>query len=110
MARLSEDALTATSLAYPMQFLMIAISVGSSVGLNALLSKQIGQGRGEDACRAATTGLVLNLAVALTFSLVGLFASRAIAYSSTKDTEIAEMCRQYMQILSLIHISEPTRP
>lgn len=98
VARLSEDALTATSLAYPMQFLMIAISVGSSVGLNALLSKQIGQGRREDACRAATTGLVLNLAVALTFSLVGLFASRAIAYSSTKDTEIAEMCRQYMQI------------
>lgn len=45
VARLSEDALTATSLAYSIQFLMIAIGVGTAVGLNALLSRKVGEKR-----------------------------------------------------------------
>lgn len=46
VARLSEDALTATSLVYAVQFLMIAVAVGTSVGLNALLSQRVGGGQG----------------------------------------------------------------
>lgn len=98
VARLSEDALTATSLAYPVQFLMIALSVGTSVGLNALLSRLVGAGKKEDACRAATTGLILNLGTALIFTIVGLTASGVIANAFTNDPEIAELCRQYMMI------------
>lgn len=98
VARLSEDALTATSLAYPVQFLMIALSVGTSVGLNALLSRLVGAGKGEDACRAATTGLFLNLGTALIFVIVGVTASGATANAFTNDPEIAELCRQYMMI------------
>lgn len=59
MARLSETALTAASLVYAIQFLMIAIGVGTAVGLNALLSRKLGQKKPEEACRAATTGLFL---------------------------------------------------
>lgn len=62
VARLSEDALTATSLAYSIQFLMIAIGVGTAVGLNALLSRKVGEKKADEACRIATTGLLLMLA------------------------------------------------
>ena len=51
VARLSETALTAASLVYAIQFLMIAIGVGTAVGLNALLSRKLGQKKPEEACR-----------------------------------------------------------
>lgn len=98
VARLSENALTATSLVYPMQILMIALSVGTSVGLNALLSRLIGAKKADEACRAATTGLILNLAASAIFVILGLTASGAIAAAFTSDTEIAELCRQYLMI------------
>ena len=71
VARLSETALTAASLVYAIQFLMIAIGVGAAVGLNALLSRKLGQKKPEEACRAATTGLFLMLGTSLVFTLVG---------------------------------------
>ena len=79
VARLSEAALTAASLVYAIQFLMIAIGVGTAVGLNALLSRKLGQKKPEEACRAATTGLFLMLGTSLVFTLVGLLFSNRIA-------------------------------
>ena len=79
VARLSETALTAASLVYAIQFLMIAIGVGTAVGLNALLSRKLGQKKPEEACRAATTGLFLMLGTSLVFTLVGLLFSNQIA-------------------------------
>ena len=69
VARLSEAALTAASLVYAIQFLMIAIGVGTAVGLNALLSRRLGQKKPAEACRAATTGLFLMLGTALVFTI-----------------------------------------
>ena len=68
VARLSETALTAASLVYSIQFLMIAVGVGTAVGLNALLSRKIGEHKPEEACRAATTGLFLMIFTSLIFS------------------------------------------
>ena len=51
VARLSETALTAASLVYSIQFLMIAVGVGTAVGLNALLSRKIGEHKAEEACQ-----------------------------------------------------------
>ncbi len=98
VARLSEDALTASSLVYSVQFLMIAVAVGTNVGLNALLSRFVGAKRNEDACKAATTGLILNLLSALVFSLVGILFSKPIAGLMTDDPELQTLCIQYMQI------------
>lgn len=98
IARLSETALTATSLVYAIQFLMIAIGVGTAVGLNALLSKKIGQHKIDEACQTATTGLFLMLATSLFFSLVGVFFSDSIAKNMTTDPELRELCRQYLSI------------
>lgn len=87
VARLSETALTAASLVYAIQFLMIAIGVGTAVGLNALLSRKLGQKKPEEACRAATTGLFLMLGTSLVFTLVGLLFSNQIAAALTNDPD-----------------------
>lgn len=100
VARLSEEALTATSLAYAVQMLMIALSVGTAVGLNALLSRRIGAGQVEAACRAATTGLWLTLISALIFVVGGLFSS-TIAEWMTDDATLRTLCADYLTIVML---------
>lgn len=98
VAKLSETALTAASLVYSVQFLMIAVGVGTAVGLNALLSRKIGAHKPEEACQAATTGLFLMLITSLVFSLTGIFFSYTIAAKLTPEAELQELCRQYLSI------------
>ena len=98
VARLSEAALTAASLVYSVQFLMIAVGVGTAVGLNALLSRKVGEHKIEEACRAATTGLFLIILTALIFSMVGIFLSDTIAAKMATDPELQNLCRQYLSI------------
>ena len=98
VAHLSEKALTAASLVYAIQFLMIAIGVGTAVGLNALLSRKLGQKKPEEACRAATTGLFLMLGTSLVFTLVGLLFSNRIAAALTGDPELQQLCREYLSV------------
>ncbi len=98
VARLSEAALTAASLVYSIQFLMIAVGVGTAVGLNALLSRKIGQHKTEEACQAATTGLLLMLITSLIFSAAGIFFSGTIASRLTSEPQLQKLCRQYLSI------------
>ncbi len=98
VARLSETALTAASLVYSIQFLMIAVGVGTAVGLNALLSRKIGQHKTEEACQAATTGLLLMLITSLIFSAAGIFFSGTIASRLTSEPQLQKLCRQYLSI------------
>ena len=104
VARLSETALTAASLVYAIQFLMIAIGVG----LNALLSRKLGQKKPEEACRAATTGLFLMLGTSLVFTLVGLLFSNRIAAALTNDPELQQLCREYLSV-NLVQQGAPHR-
>ncbi len=76
VAMLSEDALTAVSMAFPMQNVMIAFGVGTGVGINAMLSKSLGEKNRELASKAANNGLFLALCSFLLFVLVGIFAAR----------------------------------
>ncbi len=98
VARLSETALTAASLVYSIQFLMIAVGVGTAVGLNALLSRKIGEHKTEEACQAATTGLFLMLLTSLIFSAAGIFLSDTIAAKMAADSELQTLCKQYLSI------------
>lgn len=61
VGRISEEAFAATSLAYPVQLMMVAVSVGTGVGVNAAVSRMVGAKRFGDANRAATTGLLLSI-------------------------------------------------
>ena len=98
VARLSQDALTATSLAYPVQLLMIAVSVGTGVGVNALLSRLLGAREREAVGSAATTGMILAFFWTVVFMILGLTCSGVLARSFTEDTQTAELCRQYLSI------------
>lgn len=101
VSRISEKALTATSLAYPVQILMIALGVGTAVGINALLSRLLGQKKHEEVTKGAVTGLVLAAISSLLFIVVGLFFANAIANAMTEDPETASMCSDYLRIVTL---------
>ena len=98
VARLSENALAATSLSFPVQMLMIALAVGTSVGINALLSRLLGQKRMEDVGYAATTGFVLALLSSAVFVLAGLLFVHPIAWALAKGGDNAGMCEAYLRI------------
>lgn len=101
VSRLSEAALTAVSLAFPVQNLMIAVAVGTGVGVNALLSRSLGEKRFDQADRAANNGLFLALCSMVVFVLLGLFGSRAFFCSQTTDPEILEGGIAYMRIVTI---------
>ena len=77
---------------------MIAVGVGTAVGLNALLSRKIGEHKAEEACQAATTGLFLMLLTSLIFSAAGIFLSDKIAARMATDPELQVLCKQYLSI------------
>ena len=73
VARFDPDALTAVSLAYPIQMLMIALSVGMGVGINSLISRRLGGKKPEEARKASWNGLLVELSGFCLFCLLGLF-------------------------------------
>lgn len=77
---------------------MIAVGVGTAVGLNALLSRKIGQHKTEEACQAATTGLFLMLVISLLFSVTGILFSDTIAARLTPDPDLQNLCEQYLSV------------
>ena len=76
VAQLSEDALNAVSLAFPLQNLMIAFGGGTAVGINALLSRSLGEKNQAMVDKAANTGIFLALCNFVVFALIGIFLSR----------------------------------
>ena len=101
VARISESALTATSLAYPVQILMVAGAVGTGVGVSALLSRLVGAKDYEKANICATTGLVLSVLTSLIFIVLGIFAVEFFVGLFTDDPETAQMCVIYLRICML---------
>ena len=76
VSRISESAVTALSLAFPVQNMQIGFAVGIGVGINALLSKSLGEGNQETANRTAGNGMVLMFIVTVAFMLFGMFGVR----------------------------------
>ena len=81
VARFDPNGLTAVSLAYPFQMLMIALSVGMGTGINSLLSRHLGEKRREDARVASWNGLLIEVGGALIFVILGLFLARPLMES-----------------------------
>lgn len=92
----SEAALTAVSLAYPVQNLMIAVATGTGVGVNALLSRNLGEKNFLQANRAAGAAIFLGLVSSLVFMLLGLFGSRVYFAVQVDDPEIILLGHQYL--------------
>jgi len=99
VSRVNENALTAVSLAFPVQSLMIAISVGTAVGVNALLSKTLGEKDYKKAQKVADNAVFLAAVCYVLFAIVGIVAVRPFYVSQTKDTEIVGFGIQYLTIV-----------
>lgn len=101
VAQVSEGALTALSLAYPMQMLMIAVGVGTGVGLNSLISRRLGEGKQNEANNAATHGLILGLVNAIVFLILGLTVVKPFLAAYTDNPEIYKMGVEYLSVVMI---------
>ena len=98
VSRVSENALTAVSLAFPAQNLMIAVATGTAVGVNALLSKSLGEKNQKRADSVAENGVFLALVGFVIFLLFGLFGTGAFLRSQTDIKEIVDYGTDYLTV------------
>jgi len=101
VAKLSEEALTAVSLAFPIQTLMIAIASGTGVGINALLSRNLGERNYEGANTAARNGLFLGIISCLVFAVIGGLGSRLFFAMQTDNPVIVDYGARYLTIITV---------
>ena len=101
---ISEAALTAVSLAYPMQNLMIAVATGTGVGINALLSRNLGEKNFVMANRTAGNAIFLGLVSYGVFALLGVFGSRLYFTAQVEDPEIIALGCDYLSIILVLSI------
>ena len=99
VARLSQDALSAVTMVFPVQNLMIAFSVGMGVGVNALLSRSLGQGDRKKVSSAAMQGILLFGAMYAIFLVLGLFFSEFYMRSQTDIEDIVRGGTEYMTVV-----------
>ncbi len=101
VSRICEDALTAVSMAFPWQNIVIAIAVGFGVGINALLSRALGQKNAERVNQVAINGLLLALLSYLLVLVAGLLGIRAYMRTQTDIESIVNYGITYLNICIL---------
>lgn len=106
IAKISEDAMTALSLVYPLQNLIIAITVGFGVGINAVMAYYLGAGRQRMANTAATMGIVMNMLHGLVLMIVCLAVMPSFLKMFTSDAEIIDFGIRYTNIVFLFCIPQ----
>lgn len=99
VAMISEDALTAVSLAFPMQSIMSAIAVGTGVGVNAMVSRALGQADREKAEKAANVQVLLSLVYTAVFVLLGMSVSRSFYTTQTDVESIISYGEDYLSVV-----------
>lgn len=99
VARVSEDALTAVSIAFPLQNLIIAVSCGFGIGLNSCVARALGAKDEREVTSAATHGFILSGFHWLLFVLMGIFVTGPFLQGFTNSPEIYEMSCQYTRIV-----------
>ncbi|MBQ7757957.1 MATE family efflux transporter [Anaerotignum sp.] len=102
VAQLSENALTAVSLAFPAQNLMIAVGTGTGVGVNALVSRSLGEKNKERANLIANNGLVLYVISGIIFAIFGMLGSEIFFRAQTSDPEIIRLGTDYLRVCCLL--------
>ena len=110
VSRLSEDALTAVSMAFPMQNLMISVAVGTGVGINAMLSRALGEKKFEAANKTAENGIFIEVLGYVLFLLIGIFVTKPFFLAQAGAGDIANMGIEYTRICLLEVLDRPTKP
>ncbi len=102
VSRIGEDALTAVSLVNPIQMMIIAISVGSGVGINSLIARRLGAKNQDAADKAASTSIRIGLFNYLIFFIIGVFFAKPfISGYADEGTIIYDSACQYLQIICI---------
>lgn len=99
VAKINENALTAVSLAFPIQSLMIAVAGGTCVGINAVLSRSLGEKDYEKVNKSACNGIIMMALSYVIFLLIGIFATAAFYKSQTDDVEIVQFGIDYLTVI-----------
>ncbi len=98
VSQISEDALNAVSLAFPLQQLIIAVCGGTAVGMNALLSRSLGAKQFDRANKIANSGIFLFLCSSVVFSIVGIFLSKPFFLAQTDVPQIVKYGTDYASV------------
>ncbi len=104
VSRINENALTAVTLAFPLQNLMIAVGAGTGVGINALLSRSLGEKRFDRADGAANMGIFLTAISYVVFLFIGIFFAKPFIMTQTSDPEIIEFGAAYLTIVNTLSV------
>lgn len=104
MTNNGESALNALTLAFPLQMLMVAISIGTGVGTNALLAKSLGQNDKEKASKVAGNAVFLAIVIYIAFLIFGLFGVKLYINSQTSNQLIHNMAVNYLRICCIASI------
>ncbi len=94
----SEAALNALTLVFPVQMLIVALAIGTGVGVNALLARTLGQGNKEKASKVAGNSLFLGVVIYVICLFFGIFGVKAYISSQTSDAQVLEMGTSYLRI------------
>lgn len=101
VAKISENALTAVSYAFPIQSLMIAVATGTGIGINSLVSRRLGAKNLDDANKTASHGILLALFSYIIFAVLGIFFTRSFFEFFTNDITIIKMGIDYTSIVTI---------
>ncbi len=104
VAQYSKDALTAVSLCFPVQSLMIALAAGTGVGINSLLSRRLGEKKFDEANKAAVNGIFLAIITSILVAVIGFLFSDKFFALFTDTPATIEMGRQYMMICTVFSL------
>ncbi len=104
VARLNENALTAVTLAFPVQVVMIGLAVGTSVGVGALVSRRFGEGNDKEASRVAKTGVFLAIVTWIMIAVVMFFMTDIFVKNQTDDISIIKYSKDYIYIVGIASI------
>ena len=101
VAQVSQNALTAVSLAFPIQNLLVAFGVGTGVGVSSLISRRLGERDQEAADNAATHGIILSAITYVVFAVFGAIVARPFTALYTQDAEVLSMGTTYITIVTV---------
>lgn len=104
MAGNGEATLNALTLAFPVQMLMVAIGIGTGVGTNALLAKNLGMGDKERVNKVAGNAIFLGAVIYIAFLLFGIFGVKAYIFSQTSNPLIRDMAAEYLSICCILSV------
>ena len=104
VAKYDPNALTAVSLAYPIQMLMIALSTGMGTGMSSLISRRLGEKNTQMARIAACNGLFIQLCGSMLFMVIGLFFSQVFMRAFTPDAALQALGAEYLSIVCICSV------